>query len=357
MPSDEGRNTNRPALTRGAMASVAGFRGCSVPRSSSLVRARALLALTLAVARCGLADDSRGHPRPGNGDADVGMGMCQRDGRCCDCSRGRVKLLHVTRHAGLQMEVQATVRHLCCIDVQTFAFDDGVNLDGEEAGLNYNVHSARAQAAWDAHGQWFQTFDAVLVSDVTAMARPFLQQPLFTKPLFLWVCNRFDFANQDHEFVLAHTDMLQHGYFPDAQYYPLMQAAASTPNVSILLSNGFEGHYALHWRGVDWSSAPLLYPAGLGGRPSLRACSAGANGLGDVTPERGPGEDEEREEEQLLQVPGLYGGHSLESFPPAQSLPDTVRCAPASRFLFIVPFLAFRRPSPIHKLAARTTAN
>jgi hypothetical protein len=65
----------------------------------------------------------------------------------------------------------------------------------------------------------FQTFDAVLVSDVTAMARPFLEQPLFVKPLFIWVCNRFDFANQDHEFVLAHTDMLQYGYFPDAQYY------------------------------------------------------------------------------------------------------------------------------------------
>ena len=318
----------------------------SAPRSLLLGHARALLAITLAVAQCGLADDRRSHSGAGDTDAGVDPGTCQRGGRrCeCDCSRGRVKLLHVTRHAGLQMEVQAIVRHLCCIDVHTFAFDDGVNLGGEEAGLNYNVHGARAKAAWDAHGQWFQTFDAVLVSDVTAMARPFLEQPLFTKPLFIWVCNRFDFANQDHEFVLAHTDMLQHGYFPDAQYYSLMQKAASTPNVSILLSNGFEGHYALHWRGVDWSSASLLYPAGLGGRPSLRASSSGATLPGDVTPEGGPGGGEE----QLLQVPGLYGGHSLESFPPEQSLPDTVSCAPASHFLLLVPL---HIGAPINKLA------
>jgi len=58
-----------------------------------------------------------------------------------------------------------------------------------------------------------------------------------------------------------------------------MQEAASKPNVTILQSNGFEGHYALHWRGVDWSSAPLLYPAGLGGRPSLlRALEGGGEG-------------------------------------------------------------------------------
>ena len=73
-----------------------------------------------------------------------------------------------------------------------------------------------------------------------------------------------------------------------------MQEAASKPNVTILQSNGFEGHYALHWRGVDWSSAPLLYPAGLGGRPSLlRALGRGVGrGAGDPTQEGGRGEGE-----------------------------------------------------------------
>ena len=124
-----------------------------------LVHVCALLALTLGVAQCGLADDRRGGP--GDFDTDTGVETCKRGGRCCECTRGRLKLLHVTRHAGLHMEVQATVRHLCCIDVQTFAFDDGVNLDGEEAGLNYNVHPHRARAAWDAHGQWHK-FSKVL---------------------------------------------------------------------------------------------------------------------------------------------------------------------------------------------------
>jgi hypothetical protein len=241
-------------------------------------------------------------------------------GQRCECSHGRVKLLHVTRHAGLQMEVLATVNHLCCIDVQTFFFNDGINVgDGDEAGLNWNVHSFRSQAAWDAHGAWFQTFDAVLVSDVTAFSRPFLEQPQFRKPLFLWICNRFDFANQDHEFVLAHTDMLQHGYFPDERYYSVMRAAAKQPNVTILLSNRFESHYAQHWRGVDWSDAPLLYPAGLGGRPSLssppstRTCAGTEAGV--------PGEEAVQD---VLHTAGLYGDHSVEALPAPDLWPHTV---------------------------------
>ena len=143
----------RPASRHRPEARVSAA-GCRVrsPLRWSLVRVRALLALALGVAQCGLADDSRGGP--GDIDTNTGVETCKRGERCCECTRGRFKLLHVTRHAGLQMEVQATVRHLCCIDVQTFAFDDGVNLDGEEAGLNYNVHPHRARAAWDAHGPW-----------------------------------------------------------------------------------------------------------------------------------------------------------------------------------------------------------
>jgi hypothetical protein len=226
--------------------------------------------------------------------------------RECECGEQRTRLLHVTRHGGLQMEVQEMSRHLCCVQVQTFTFNDGVNVDddAEEAGLNYNVHKHRARMAWRKYGAWFQTFDAVLVSDTTPMARPFLEEPLFTKPLFIWICNRFDYANHpgDSEFILAHTDMMEHGYFPDEDYYALMQKAATQPNVTILLSSGFESHYALHWRGVDWPGALKMYPTGLGNRPSL------------LTHLR----------EQQLQIPGLYGGHTLDTPPPDEMLSQTV---------------------------------
>ena len=241
---------------------------------------------------------------------------------CSECAHGRVRLLHVTRHGGLQMEVQATVRGLCCIDVETFAFNDGVNVAGEEAGLNYNVHRHRAQLAWDAYGAWLQTFDAVLVSDVTAMSRPFLEHG-FTKPLFIWVCNRFDFANQDHDFELAVTDMLQHGYFPDASYYTLMQEAAARPNVTLLQSNKFESHYAQHWRGIHWPAAALLYPAGLGGRPSLFA-AAPLTSITKRVAEAAVEQSWQDEQGTLLQTPGLYGSHSTETLPPAADLAQTV---------------------------------
>lgn len=173
-----------------------------------------------------------------------------------------MKLLHVTRHAGLKMEVEATMRHVCCVDVQTFAFNDGVNVDDEEASLNYNVHCRRAQPSLPGTHTAPGCRPSMPCYDVTAMARPFLQQPLFAKLLFIRLCNRFDFANQDHEFDLAHSDIMQHGYFPDHGYHSLMHADATKANVTILLSNRFEGHYALHWRGVDWPNAALLYPAG-----------------------------------------------------------------------------------------------
>ena len=241
---------------------------------------------------------------------------------CSECAHGRVRLLHVTRHGGLQMEVQATVRGLCCIDVETFAFNDGVNVAGEEAGLNYNVHRHRAQLAWDTYGAWLETFDAVLVSDVTAMSRPFLEHG-FTKPLFIWVCNRFDFANQDHDFELAVTDMLQHGYFPDASYYTLMQEAAARPNVTLLQSNKFESHYAQHWRGIHWPAAALLYPAGLGGRPSLFA-AAPLTSITEGVAEAAVEQSWQDEQRTLLQTPGLYGSHSTETLPPAADLAQTV---------------------------------
>ena len=244
---------------------------------------------------------------------------------CSKCAHGRVRLLHITRHGGLQMEVQATVRGLCCIDVETFAFNDGVNVAGEEAGLNYNVHRHRAHLAWDAYGAWFETFDAVLVSDVTAMSRPFLEHG-FSKPLFIWVCNRFDFANQDPEIEqLVTTDMLQHGYFPDASYYTLMQEAAARPNVTLLQSNKFESHYAQHWRGINWPAAALLYPAGLGGRPSLFAAAPSTSitrrGAEPAVAQSWSWQDEKG---TLVQTPGLYGFHSTETLPPAADLAQTV---------------------------------
>jgi len=241
----------------------------------------------------------------------------------CDCTRGRVKVLHVTRHGGLEVEVRATLQHLCCVDAQTFAFNDGVNLDGEEAGLNYNVHARRAELAWEAHGDLFQMFDAILVSDVTAMARPFLQQHNFSKPLLIWVCNRFDFANQDHEFELAHEDMLQHGYFPDEAYYALMRKAARQTNVSLLMSNGFEAYYAEHWRGVDWSKAPILYPAGLGGRRCALNCLS--SDCDDMSSESCPGMSSEATAQKGdLLAPGLYGGHTLEKLPRGDVVADTI---------------------------------
>ena len=236
---------------------------------------------------------------------DTRSDVLRRSMQDCECGGQKIRLLHVSRHGGLQMEVLAMAQHLCCVEVQPFTFNDGSNVDDASEGLNYNVHKHRAKLVWQAYGAWFQTFDAVLVSDTTPMARPFLE--FSTKPLFIWVCNRLDYANNagDPDFLLAHTDMMQHGFFPDEDYYALLRKAGTQSNVSIVLSNGFEGHYALHWRGVDWSNALTIYPAGLGNRPSL--LKQGGAGEG-----------------HSIQLPGQYGGHTMEALPSDEMLHQTV---------------------------------
>ena len=76
----------------------------------------------------------------------------------------QTRVLHVTLHPGLHVELQATLRFFPCMEVETFAFNDGINIDGEEAGLNYNVHAHRADLAWNAHRTHFEKFDIVVRS-------------------------------------------------------------------------------------------------------------------------------------------------------------------------------------------------
>ena len=173
------------------------------------------------------------------------------------------RILHVTRHSGLSSEIAGIFRRFPCVYLETFDFNDGVNLDSESSGLNYNVNRRRAELVWETYRIFFQTFDMVLVSDTTPMARPFLEGDRWRKPIILYVCNRFDFSNQDIDFPLAQEEMVS-SYFPDEDFYQLMREVTHRPNVRLVASNLFESWYAQHWRGIDWSHAEVIYPPGVG---------------------------------------------------------------------------------------------
>jgi hypothetical protein len=110
-----------------------------------------------------------------------------------------------------------------------YAFDPDV----EGGQILYNIDAPRASRIWDQHKDFFNTFDAVIVSDTTALSRIFLQNS-WQKPLIIWITNRYDWCWLGEE----------NRSFPDKAYYQLLRDAQKQPNVFFVPSSSFEIFWA-----------------------------------------------------------------------------------------------------------------
>lgn len=141
-----------------------------------------------------------------------------------------MRLLHITHHAGCAREIEY-VAHRLELGVETWFCD-----------TNYNVSAGRADALWRERGAWINGFDIVLTSDTAPLARIVLQHmDEFRGGLVVWVCNRFDYADQ------ATNDC----GFPDPAWYDLFRTAAGNPRVRIASYTEFEHEYARRLRDVE----------------------------------------------------------------------------------------------------------
>jgi hypothetical protein len=105
--------------------------------------------------------------------------------------------------------------------------------DGSATGnALLNIGHERAKRIWDLHRNYFETFDLIITSDTAPLARVFLQNE-WTKPLIIWICNRFDYC--DRESLDCE--------FPDPEYYQLFREAKHRPNVRIAAYTAFEHQY------------------------------------------------------------------------------------------------------------------
>ncbi|MDN3504422.1 MAG: hypothetical protein P0S95_02465 [Rhabdochlamydiaceae bacterium] len=128
-------------------------------------------------------------------------------------------------------------------------------LDGQHIGNNrYNITHARAEKAWLTYQDYFNSFDGVIVSDTSALARIFLQND-WQKPLIVWVTNRFDYADRGNQGTRFK--------FPDSEFYDLIRSISNRPNVAIAYSTIFEKTYAREIRGVD-VEGPIIKATGWG---------------------------------------------------------------------------------------------
>jgi hypothetical protein len=144
-------------------------------------------------------------------------------------------ILHVSFHRGCIQEIEMIAQELQCKVTSLFIPDLAAQeFDGCSAGnALYNIGHDRANNIWNKHKDYFNQFDAIITSDTAPLARIFLQNN-YKKPLIIWVCNRFDYA--DHSSLDCD--------FPDEEYYDLFRQAQNKQNIFIVPYTAFESFYA-----------------------------------------------------------------------------------------------------------------
>ena len=147
-----------------------------------------------------------------------------------------IKVLHISFHKGCQNDIEYISKKLN-FDLTFMECDDGISI-----GLDkYNISHEKALSSWNKHKDYYNSFDIIITSDTAPISRIFLQNN-FKKKLIIWICNRFDYANQPDAQKIG---------FPDKEYYNLINDVKNRPNVSIIGYTPFETYYANHIRKLD----------------------------------------------------------------------------------------------------------
>ena len=144
-----------------------------------------------------------------------------------------LKVLHISFHKGCQNDIEYIAKILN-FNLHFMEYDDGMSIGCDK----YNVTHKKALSAWNKYKDFYNEFDIIITSDTAPISRIFLQND-FKKKLIIWICNRFDYANQPSI------------GFPDKEYYDLINNAKNNPNISIIGYTPFENYYANNIRGLS----------------------------------------------------------------------------------------------------------
>jgi hypothetical protein len=163
------------------------------------------------------------------------------------------RVLHLTFHKGCANEFAGVAEKLGLnLDTWIIQTLPPGFFDGQSYGdVLYNFGEERAQRIWDLHKEKFLSYDVIVTSDIAPLSRIFLQNN-FSKPLIIWICNRFDY----YDAPSLDCD------FPDKKYYELFSLAGRMPNVRIVAYTEFEHAYA-KLKGIDTGDLTIT-PCGLG---------------------------------------------------------------------------------------------
>ncbi len=154
-----------------------------------------------------------------------------------------LKVLHISFHLGCTKDFEEVAHELDLNLTSWYVLSADLprdHFDGKTLGnAVYNITHERARMVWEKHKDFFNQFDVILTSDTAPLSRIFLQNG-WNKPLIIWICNRFDYADWG----------TAQGKFPDREYYDLFRAATHQPNVKIVGYTPYEHVYA-RAKGID----------------------------------------------------------------------------------------------------------
>jgi hypothetical protein len=175
-----------------------------------------------------------------------------------------MKILHLGFHKGCIDDIAEVAQELSLDITPWYILADRQDLDGRTTGdCVYNMTHERAQRVWERHKDYFNQFDVIMTSDTAPLARIFLQNNNWKKPLIIWICNRFDYADY------ATLD----GAFPDQEFYDLFRNAAHNKNVKIISYTPYE-HYYARKRGVELGTFTIR-PIGVKEKPITKDFKSG----------------------------------------------------------------------------------
>lgn len=145
-----------------------------------------------------------------------------------------MRVLHITHHRG------------CEIDFNFVCKAIGHEVTVQNADWNYNMGRELADKLWIKHRNFYESFDVIVTSDTAPLSRIFMRDA-FVGKLIIWVCNRFDYADQSSN----------NCGFPDPTYYDDFRKMIVLPNTKVFSYTPFEHAYAKKYRGVDWGTETI----------------------------------------------------------------------------------------------------
>jgi hypothetical protein len=161
-----------------------------------------------------------------------------------------MKILHLSFHKGCindfhyvcnklghECEVLSSFKECCT--------NSSIDPLWEPDSKHYMITHDSAIKYWNRYKDYFYQFDVVVTSDTAILSRIFLQNG-WTKPLVIWICNRFDYF---------------HAAKPDNEYFELFQRATKQPNVQIIGYTAFENVYCRKAYGIEVGDT-VITPSG-----------------------------------------------------------------------------------------------